>query len=215
MKIDSRRKFKDTFNKLFKKYHPDNQETGDAELFIKYKTAYDEALKMGVLHKLPEEVIGITTEQAFSGTTIDYKNVQIVIPPKFHRSGKTITFEDMSGERHYIKIDIVPIKDEAIHYDEFREMEIERFIHITTLDVILGFTKTLDIFKNRIILNYKPYEILKGNAIKWFPGCGFWKIREPNERNPLKIKFIIEKTDFEEEDRKILEGLREKYAKGK
>jgi hypothetical protein len=74
---------------------------------------------------------------------------------------------------------------------------------------------TLDIFENRIILNYKPYEILKGNAIKWFPGCGFWKIREPNERNPLKIKFIIEKTDFEEEDRKILEGLREKYAKGK
>ena len=215
MKIDSRRKFKDTFNKLFKKYHPDNQETGDAELFIKYKTAYDEALKMGVLHKLPEEVITITTEQAFSGTTIDYKNVQIVIPPKFHRSGKTITFEDMSGERHYIKIDIVPVKDETIHYDESGEMEIERFVHITTLDAILGFKKTLDIFENKIILNYKPYELLKGNRIRWFVGCGFWKLREPKERNALKITFIIEQTEFDEEDIQTLEIMREIYAKRK
>ena len=212
MKIDTRRKFKDTFNKLFKKYHPDNKETGDAELFIQYKAAYDEALKKGVLHQLPEDIINITTEQAFFGTTVDYKGVKIIIPPKYYKTKNCISFNDKNGNNHVVRIGIEPVKGEILNYGEYGELEvIERIIEITLFDAILGFKKTLEIFGNDIIIEYKPYEVLK-HPVKWFSKCGYWKMWDSTERHGLQTRCVIKNVDLDESDRKILEIMREKYA---
>lgn len=215
MKIDSRRKFKDTFNRLFKKYHPDNKESGDAELFIQYKTAYDEAIKRGILNQLPEDIINITTEQAFFGTTLDYKGVKIIIPSKFFKRKRCISFNDKDGQNHLIKIDIKPMENERINFDEYGDLDfIERKIDITLFDAILGFKKCLEIFGKEIIIEYEPYEVLK-YPTKWFSQCGFWKLINPNERHGLQIRCVITKIDLDKEDKHLLEKMREKYAERK
>ena len=213
MRIDTYKAFKDTFNKLFKKYHPDNKETGDAELFIKYKNAYDEALKAGVADLLPEDTITITTKQAFTGTTINYNGVKIIIPPKFYKRHRNIMFNDKDGKNHCVKIDVSPsCSNEILKYSgRYGELEITRIINVTFLDAILGGKKELDIFGEKVYIEYKPYELFN-HPIKVFPNKGFWNKMNPLKRNDLTIKFMIKRIDLTKNDRKILEDMRERYG---
>jgi len=213
MIIDNYKSFKEVFNGLFKKYHPDNQETGNAELFIKYKNAYDEALKQGVADILPEATIGVTLDQAFFGATIDYNGVKIVIPPKFYRKHRNITFKDNDGNNHCVKIDVVSNNnDEILNYTgRYSELEVEKIIPVTFLDAVLGTEKTIDIFGEKIILKYKPYELFS-HPIKWISNKGFWSKMNPLKRNTLIVRCIMKHINVDKEDKKILESMRKKYG---
>lgn len=213
MIIDNYKSFKDTFNRLFKKYHPDNKETGNAELFIKYKNAYDEALKAGVIDSLPEDNINISEIDAFFGKTINYYDIaKIIIPPKFYNKNKNIMFTDKKGKKHCVRINIVPSNlDTKIYYDLDGNMDIVKYINVTFLDAILGCNFSIDIFGENVIINYKPYELFDCPK-KVIKNKGFWKKNNLEERVDVTIRFIMKKTILSKEDIQLLEKMREKYA---
>ena len=213
MKIDSRRKFKDTFNKLFKKYHPDNQETGDAKEFIRYRDAYLKAIEMGALKDLPQDILTITTTQAFTGTTLDYNNVGIIIPSGFYKSSQTIVINDSNGKPQTIRIEIVPSEpSESFTYKgPNMDMLITKTIHVNPLEAMVGGEKIIDVLGEKVTVEYQPNALFK-RPVYELKGKGFWK-RVEKARGDVIVKFFIDMIDLTKEDRKVLEGISKKYGK--
>lgn len=210
MIIKSYGKFKKIFNDLFKKYHPDNKETGDAEKFIKYKNTYDKLLNSDVLKNIQNNIeLDITTTQAFNGCEIKYMNYTIKIPKYFYNDKKFISVTNKNGDVIKFFINIVPEKDESIYYNSDSDLIVIKNVHVNIFDVILGNTKTLNIFGEEYNLKIKPYSIFHRSSII-IPNKGYKK-RHSNIRNDLTIKFIFDNIELSKKDIKIIKGLSKKY----
>lgn len=204
--------FKETFNELFKKYHPDNKETGDAEMFIKYHQAYEEMINNDIVKKLPEESISITITQAYQGCIVKCKNFSLVIPEKFYPSKDSRFVKDKNGTFHKIYIKIIPDKDELLTLgDKFNDINIIKYIGVSVFDIILGFEKEITVLGETIKLKVKPYEVLRKSSII-LKGKGYPQRFNPKERNPLTIKFKFDKIDLNENDLSIIKEMRDKYG---
>ena len=210
MKVNSVAAFKEVFNRLFKKYHPDNSETGDIELFRKYHEAYEEALRKGLLDFLPDEVLDITLNQAFSGTVIEYDGQKLVIPKRFYASGRNILFV-YKGREHKVRIRVVPNdSSEHIMYNASGDIELTKTLTMTVFDAILGTEKVLDIFGESVILRYKPMELFQKSA-RVLSGKGFWRKGSEN-RGDLVIRTVIKNVNLTSEDKRLLEEMARKYG---
>lgn len=213
MFFKSYKQFKDSFNSLFKKYHPDNQETGDAEMFMKYKQVYDDTINSGLLDKIiNNEVIDITTTQAFEGCIIHCQNFDLKIPPKFYNKKKRLEVMDKNGVVYKIYVNIVPEDDETIYYDKrFADLIVTKIVHVNALDIILGCRKTLKVFGKDVTINLKPYEVLKSK--KEIPNMGYPQRYNIDKRNPLRVQFMIDNIELTNEDIQVLQQMREKYER--
>lgn len=217
MFFKSYKQFKDSFNKLFKKYHPDNTETGDAELFMKYKEAYDNAIKSGLVDKIiNNEEIEITTTQAFNGCVVKCRDFDLKLPAKFYNKHKRIEVIDKKGILHKIYVKIIPEKDEKVSYhihDKiFADLVVTKIVKINIFDIILGCKKHLNVFGEDYVLELQPYEVLKIKN-KEIPNMGYPMRFNIDKRNPLKIQFVVDHIKLSKKDIKIIEDLREKYGK--
>lgn len=214
MFFKSYNEFKNYFNKIFKKYHPDNKETGNAELFIKYKKTYDEAIKSGIIKKIiNNEEIEITTTQAYNGCVVNCHAFNIKIPEKFYNKKQKIEIIDKNNILHKIYVKIIPEKDEIISYDKkFADLIITKIIHVNIFDIILGCEKSFLIFGKEISIKIKPYEILK-NPIKKIEGLGYPQRYNIKKRNPLYLQFKLDNLKLKEEDIKYIKELRNRYEK--
>lgn len=206
--------FKNYFNNIFKKYHPDNKETGNAELFIKYKKTYDDAIKSGIVKKIiHNEEIEITTTQAYNGCVVNCHTFDIKIPQKFYNKKQKIEVIDKNNILHKIYVKIIPEKDEIITYDKkFADLIITKIISLNIFDIILGCEKSFLIFGEKIKIKIKPYEIFK-NPIKKLDGLGYPQRYNITKRNPLYLQFKLDKIDFTNKDIKYIKELRDKYEK--
>lgn len=217
MFFKSYKQFKDSFNKLFKKYHPDNTETGDAELFMKYKEAYDNAIKSGLVDKIiNNEEIEITTTQAFNGCVVKCRDFDLKLPAKFYNKHKRIEVIDKKGILHKIYVKIIPEKDEKVSYDIhdkiFSDLMVTKIVKVNIFDIILGCKKHLNVFGEDYVLELQPYEVLKIKN-KEIPNMGYPMRFNIDKRNPLKIQFVVDHIKLSKKDIKIIEDLREKYGK--
>lgn len=217
MFFKSYKQFKDSFNNLFKKYHPDNAETGDAEMFMKYKEAYDNAIKSGLVDKIiNNEEIEITTTQAFNGCVVKCRDFDLKLPPKFYNKHKRIEVVDKKGVLHKIYVKIIPEEDEKVKYHindiAFADLIITKIVKVNIFDIILGCKKTFKVFGKDVTINLKPYEVLKVKN-KELPNMGYPMRFNIDKRSPLYIQFKIDIVDLDKKDIKILNDLREKYGK--
>lgn len=198
--------FKQTFNKLFKKYHPDNLETGDAEKFINYKNMYDKIIEM----KNNQIKINITTTQAFKGTTINTEKFTIIIPPKYYQEKPFIDIIGKDGKKYKIYIHIIADQDECINYEgSHRDLMITKNIPINIFEIILGCEKIITVLGETIKIKIQPFEILK-NPIKILHNKGYIK-RNKIDRNDLTIKFKYVNIELINDDIKILKEMSKKY----
>ena len=219
MFFKSYKQFKDSFNQLFKKYHPDNKETGDAEMFMKYKKAYDDAINSGLVDKIiNNEEVNITTTQAFNGCVVSCKDFELKIPPKFYNKKKRLEITDKNGVIHKIYVNIVPEPDEKVRYHVhdkmFADLIVTKLVKVNILDIILGCKKTIKVFGKDLELNIEPYEVLRVKN-KEIPDKGYPKRFNIDKRSPLIIQFVLDKLPFDRNDLKTLEQMREKYDQTK
>ena len=217
MFFKSYKQFKDSFNSLFKKYHPDNQETGDAELFMKYKQVYDDTINSGLIDKIiNNEEVNITTTQAFHGCIVSCKDFELKIPPKFYNKKKRLEITDKNGIIHNIYVNIVPESDEKvkhhIHDKMFADLIVTKLVKVNIFDIMFGCKKKVKAFGEELEIKLEPYEALRIKN-KEIPNKGYPKRFNIDKRNPLIIQFILEKLELESEDKKILQKMREKYGR--
>lgn len=213
MFIKSYAQFKNTFNKLFKKYHPDNKETGDAELFIKYKKTYDEIINSGLIKKIiNNEEIEITTTQAFNGCVVKSDKLNIQIPPKSYNKKIEVMDKDKNNILYKIYVKIIPEKDEKICYNEFSDLIITKIIEIDIFDIIFGLEKKINILGDEKTIKVKPYELLFSKR-KTIENIGYPRYSDSNKRSPLILQFKVNTYQFDKKDIEILNNLREKYGK--
>lgn len=214
MFFKSYKEFKNYFNKIFKKYHPDNKETGDAELFIKYKKTYDEAINSGIIKKIiNNEEIEITTTQAYTGCTINHDKFTIKIPKYFYNKRQRIEILDKDNVLHKIYVKIIPEKDEILSYsNKFADLIITKVIYLNIFDVILGCEKKINIFGKEFNVKIKPYEIFK-TQIKKLEGMGYPQRYNTEKKNPLFLQFKLDIIKLKDEDLKYIKELQKNYEK--
>lgn len=198
--------FKQTFNKLFKKYHPDNLETGDAEKFMNYKKMYDKIIEI----KNNQVRINITTTQAFLGTTINTEKFTIIIPPNYYQKKPFIDILGKDGKKYKIYIHIIADQDEYIKYDEkHKDLIIIKYVPINIFEIILGCEKTITVLGEMINLKISPFDVLK-NPTKVLHNKGYIK-RNKKERNDLTIMFKYVNTELSNNDIKIIKDMSRRY----
>lgn len=211
MIIKGYNKFKQVFNDLFKKYHPDNTITGDAEKFIKYKNIYDDLLNSNTIEKIQNNIeIDITTTKAYNGCEIKYDNYTLKIPKNFYNDKKSIDIVDKNNNIIKFFINIIPEKDERIYFSNGNLIVIKE-VHINIFDIILGKNIVLDIFGEKYDLKLKPYEVLTKSSIT-IPNKGYPK-RNNNKRNDLTVKFLFDMIPLSEKDIDVIKGLKKNYEK--
>ena len=210
--IKSYQAFRAAFNELFKKYHPDNKETGHAEKFMKYHQAYEELKANGIADKLAEETISITTTQAYTGCLVKCKNFTLSIPPKFYYSKDTRIIKDKKGDFHKIYIKIIPEDDEIISFNnKFSDLMITKQVKVNIFDVVKKKKKELEILGEKIILEVKPNELLMRKSFT-INDKGFPQRHNLSKRNPLTIQFKFVKIDLNDRDLSVINKMREHYG---
>lgn len=195
--------FKKTYNELFKKYHPDNLETGDNEKFIKIKQEYDSA-KI-VKNKCVN--IKITIDQAFYGAIIDTKEFKIKVPKYYYKSKPYIMIKGKDDKIYKINVQIVPQKDEIIAFDKNKNLMLTKIVKISYLDELLGCIKEIKIFDETIKIKIEPQKNIQEIVFK---GKGYIK-KDLSEKNDLTIKIEYDKLNLSDEDKQILENMRKRY----
>jgi DnaJ-class molecular chaperone len=201
--------FKLAYKELFKKYHPDNKETGDAEKFIKYKKIYDKVLKKREKNLIYTD---ISIEQAYFGTSIKKDSKTIIIPAGYYPKG-FIEVSDKDGNKFKVKINIIPNDDEVFEYSKkLSELMITKYVHLDIFDIILGCKKSIKIFGETFQIILKPFETLS-KPYKVIKGKGYPKRLKRNERNDLTIKFRYDTYELSVDDKKQLEEMSKHYGK--
>lgn len=200
---------KQIFRRLSKQYHPDNQETGDAEKFVELKNEY-EIIKATLEEKDGEKIIHITTTQAYKGCQILYKTYKIDIHPKYNGKGEhKIILMDKNRKKEKVIVKIVPEKDEILEYID-NEILITKKIDINIIDAIIGCTKNISFLGKQYDVVVKPYEILKHN-IKRIANKGYPSFSKKDKCNPLILKFNITYPSFTNKDIKKLKEIGRNY----
>lgn len=213
MFFKSYKDFKNSFNQLFKKYHPDNKETGNAELFMKYKSLYDNTIQSGLINKIiNNKVIDITTTQAYQGCVVNCDGIDIKISKKFYNKKNRIEIEDKNGVLYKIYVNIIPENDEIIKYDnKYSDLIITKIVEINLFDVILGFEKEIVSLGEKYKIKIKPNELFNSSFYKKIENAGYPQRYNISKRNPLYIKFKVKNVNLGKDDKKIFEVMREKY----
>lgn len=200
------RTFKQTFSKLFKKYHPDNLETGDAEKFMAYKKMYDDTIKI----KNTQIKVDITTTQAYFGTIINTKKFTIIISPKYYPNNKPTVIIGKDGQKYQVFVNIIAENDECIKYEgKDKELMITKIIPVNLFEILLGCKKTITVLGETLELKLTPNDVLS-NHTKVLPYKGYIK-RDKSGRNPLTLKFKYVNTILDDEDLTTLKEMSEKY----
>lgn len=207
MEIRGYNKFKQTFNALFKKYHPDNSISGNAEKFIKYKTKYDRLLSSNAVKNIHNIVeLDITTTQAFNGCELHYDKYTIKVPKHFYNDNKYFQLNDEIK----LYINIIPEKDETINFIN-GDLMVTKNVHYNIFDIILGKNITLNVFGEKYELKIKPYELLKRKSFK-IPKAGYPQ-KNKKLRNDLTIKFLFDSLILSEKDIFIIKEIKNNYGK--
>lgn len=195
--------FKKTYNELFKKYHPDNLETGDSEKFIKIKQEYDSAkiIKNQCVN------IKITIDQAFFGTIIETKHFKLKVPKYYYKTKPYIMVKGKDNNEYKVIIDIKPQNDEIITFDKDKNLLLTKVIKITFMDALLGCTKEVKAFDEKLQIKIEPQSIKQEYVIQ---DKGYMK-KNLSERNHLTIKIEYDKLNLSDEDKQKLEEMRKKY----
>lgn len=195
--------FKKTYNELFKKYHPDNLETGDSEKFIKIKQEYDSAkiIKNQCVN------IKITIDQAFFGTIIETEHFKLKVPKYYYKTKPYIMVKGKDNNEYKVIIDIKPQNDEIITFDKDKNLLLTKVIKITFMDALLGCTKEVKAFDEKLQIKIEPQSIKQEYVIQH---KGYMK-KNLSERNHLTIKIEYDKLNLSDEDKQKLEEMRKKY----
>lgn len=187
---------KKAFKNLSKKYHPDNKETGDKDIFIEIKNEYD-ALKNEYVNT---KNITISVEQAYKGCIIEYHGYKLVVPEHYYGS-KPIRIGD---ENIIIKIN--NNHNEQIIFNGKGDIIVYKTVDINIFDVILGY-KEIDILGNNIKISTKYCN-------KWIclKNYGYPTKSNHNKRENLYIKMILKQNILlSDDDKKIIEDMRKQY----
>jgi DnaJ-class molecular chaperone len=201
--------FKRSYKELFKKYHPDNKETGDSEKFIKYKKIYDKVLKDREKNLIYAD---ISIDQAYFGTSIKKDSKTIIIPAGYYPKG-FIEVSDKNGQKIKVKINIIPNDDEVFEYSKkLSELMIIKYVHLDIFDIILGCKKSIKIFGETFQIILKPFETL-GIDHKTIKGKGYPKRFKRCERNDLTIRFKYDTLSLSEDDKEQLKEMSKHYGK--
>lgn len=213
-KIKSLTKLNKIYRLLSKTYHPDNKVTGNVEQFIELKEEYDNAKK--IVSSLPTSiVINITTTQAFKGKEVVYnsKNGEtaiIKIPPKFYKQDNVL-IKDNNGNKYIVSVNIKPDEDENITYSRNGDIIITKYIDVTPLDLLTENIKTFKLFgeekkiqitKNLINNIQQPFMLLN---------IGYPLKKDRKKRGNVKIKFRIKSITLDDNDKKDIVRMKEKY----
>jgi len=200
---------KQLFRKLSKQYHPDNQETGDAEKFVELKNEYD-IIRAELEDKDGIKIVKITTTQAYKGCSILYKNYKIDIHPHYNGVGEhKIILLNKNGKKERFIVKIIPEKDEKIEYIN-NELIITKIIDINIIDVIIGSVKRISFLGNNYDVIIKPYELLK-QTIKKIANKGYPSFNNKGKNNPLILKFNITYPILTKKDIKKLKEIGRNY----
>ncbi len=188
------KQLKSQFRKLTKIYHPDNLTTGDKNKFIELKNEFEEVKK----EIKNEKIIYISLEQAYKGCIIEYKNEKIKIPKGFYKHSTPLEIND---EKVFIKIK----NNNDFIYDCSNNIIPTVCCILTPLDLLLR-TKKITIFGDEI--NLKLNNNLCGITLK---NKGYYIRGNTLKRGDLLITFKLMNLELEEEDVKVIEGLKKKY----
>jgi hypothetical protein len=140
----TRKGLKQSYKRLSKIYHPDNKETGDAEMFLKINEAYNILLKQTIKQTY---IVETTLDEIIGGKIITINDTQLCITlwDYFKNKSRIVKIND---ELYKLKIKILLDKNTKIVKNKIvkiKYLKINDIINGFVLDNINGIEYKIDI----------------------------------------------------------------------
>lgn len=193
---------------LFKKYHPDNKETGDERKFIQIREQYEKCKNsfINITHY-------ISLDESFNGCELfTPNNNKIIIPKKYYPTSPYII--DDNVEKLNVSVKISQQKDLTYTINNGNIIA-TKIIDITIFDILLGKLIEFDIFEEKICLTLpENFDIIK-YPYKDIKNKGYPLKNNKGKKAKLRIQFNLVPLEMSEEDTKLLQQMRDNYGSKK